>query len=160
MTEEQIKEMLNGIINNDEKWEYRWCTADGWSSWKDYKLGYEIYDNYEYRKVDVWYVLEDDRYDNNFLLQNYKGDPIYNPIRFVGTKEACEKFIQDHTKKTWMEERKSCLSVSFGKKNINCYEAGATEICKKILEEMENRALSGVGATTLRNIFKDLGVEL
>lgn len=44
--------MPNGIINNGEKWEYRWCTADGWSNWKDYKLGDKIYDNYEYRKVE------------------------------------------------------------------------------------------------------------
>lgn len=59
MTEEQIKEMLNGIINNGEKWEGRKKTGYDpidelytYTEWQPYKLGDEIHDDYEYRKVE------------------------------------------------------------------------------------------------------------
>lgn len=64
MTEEQIKEMLNGIINNGEEWEGRpkyandcdhWCSLcyiSGKCLWQPYKLGDEIHDNWEYRKKE------------------------------------------------------------------------------------------------------------
>lgn len=58
MTDEHIKEMLNGIINNDEKWEYTHIDRNGdYTPWKPYKLGDEIHDDWEYRKVETWYVL-------------------------------------------------------------------------------------------------------
>lgn len=98
MTEEKIKEMLNGIINNGEKWEYRWCTADGWSNWKEYKLGYEIYDGYEYRKVEknkTW--LEE-----SMELQGYisfpPGCPDYEKKKICfkkGAKEVCKKILEE-----------------------------------------------------------------
>lgn len=88
MTEEQIKEMLNGIINNGEKWEYRWCTADGWSNWKDYKLGYEIFDNYEYRKVEKKTWLEEYlaiNFDNKIEAHNSK----------IDIENVCKKILEE-----------------------------------------------------------------
>lgn len=118
MTDEQIKEMLNGIINNGEKWECRECNELDTRTdlnkhkfeWQPYKIGEGIHEDWEYRKVETW--LEE------YLYSNYG--------------ENAQYYIR----------------------------IGAKEVCKKILEEMENRALSSVSATTLRNIFKDLGIEL
>lgn len=68
MKEEQIKEMLNGIINNDEKWECRHSVQVNksidfpeyeWSNWQTYKLGEEIHEDWEYRKVEKKTWLEE-----------------------------------------------------------------------------------------------------
>lgn len=118
-----LKDKLQHYLDDFEHWCSRddryekpcvWFeTIDGWSNWKDYKLGYEIYDRYEYRKVE---------------------------------------------KKTWMEEY---LAINCDDKiEAHNSKIDIENVCKKILEEMENRALSGVSATTLRNIIKDLGVEV
>lgn len=60
MTENEIKIMLNGIINNNEVWEYRCSSKNECSTcmigkctiknWKPYRLGYAINPNFEYRK--------------------------------------------------------------------------------------------------------------
>ena len=77
-------------------------------------------------------------------------------------KEECEKWIEEHTKKTWLEEYL----------NINCddkIEAHNSKIdienvCKKILEEVEKQTVNeGCVAITsfeLKEIIKELGIEL
>lgn len=159
MTEEQIKEMLNGIINNGEKWEYRWCTADGWSNWKDYKLGYEIFDDYEYRKVETWYVY------GEMGLEPFisKEDRNSGTKLFKGTKEDCEKWIEEHTN-TWLEkEIAKSRYVKGGDIRII-----STVVCRKILGEIAKKQSVPYATCEpieltydeIKQIIKDLGIEL
>ena len=160
MREEQIKSMLNGIINNGEKWEYRWCTADGWSNWKEYKLGDRIFDDYEYRKVETWYVMYSPTNPSGYYCNCiWNGE---DTKYFESTsKEECEKWIEEHTKKSWLEEyMKSTCSNKFERDNT---KIDITEVCKKIMKELpkylsESLYCEVVG--NLRLVFKDLGIKL
>lgn len=123
MTDEQIKEMLNGIINNGEKWECRPIEIEDYvdissDDWQPYKLGDEIHADWEYRKVKTW--LEE-------KLSFYDQD--------------CESEYNEGGK--------------------DGYKAGATEVCKKILEEADNRFNHNTSVySILEDIIKDLGIEL
>lgn len=174
MTDEEIKEMLNGIINNGEKWECRPVIKANNAfdleekqnrynfKYEPYKLGEEIHKDWEYRKVEVWCVFQWYK-SGNYHLQRTEilNDNYDYIIMFEGTKEECEKWIEYHTNKTWLDERKSCLSVSFSKEVINGYSAGVTEVCKKVLEDI--RTHEGIEQLTkfyIAEIIKDLGVDL
>lgn len=142
MTEKQIKEMLNGIINNGEKWECRpkgyycseeqkyvdkqcdydacghTCRDDCYDDWHPYKLGDEIHKDWEYRK-------------------------------------------EEHTKKTWLEEYLDFNCDS--KIEAHNFKIDIKNVCKKIMEELpkylsESLYCEVVG--NLRLVFKDLGIEL
>lgn len=170
MTEEQIKEMLNGIINNGEKWE---CIPPfkqeprGMSAhcWQPYKLGDEIHNDYEYRKIKTWFVYG---HVNNFKLTS-EFDTTLN-IWHKGSKEECEKWIEENTKKkTWLEEY---LIQNLLNKNSIAYEEtryGITNVCKKILEKVRGKiaekqklgfSFSNIDSEELKEIIKELGVEL
>lgn len=168
MTENEIKEMLKDIIDNGAEYEYTCKDSNGdYCPYRKYKLGMEIYSYCEYRKVENWYVYLES--DGSYILLRKRriGKTIFDKIIFEGTEEECKKWIEEHTKKTWLEERKSCLSVSFSKEVINGYSAGVTEVCKKILEvehnlEVNSETTEGfvIGKNQLRDIIKDLGVEV
>lgn len=117
MTEEQIKEMYLGIINNGEKWERKANYSDD-CEWQLYKLGEGIHEDWEYRKVE---------------------------------------------KKTWLEEQIEKEHSEFDSYTRIVYKASASEVCKKIMEELpkylsESLYCEVVG--NLRLVFKDLGIEL
>lgn len=179
MTEEQKKEMLNGIINNGEKWEGR-CTkklfcfnnyntpCEDNHKWQPYKLGDEIHDDWEYRKVETWYVFKNVNFQYE-TLKNKVGRNI-DKLVFEGTKEECEKWIEEHTKKTWLEETFP-LGLIVGDLHMEGEKErkGATEVCKKILEEVkckiaEKRKLGftfvNIDAKELKEIIKELGIEV
>lgn len=180
MTESEIKLMLKDIIDNNAEYECKpnfdcdvnckRCRYEWYCNWRPYKLGDEIHPGWEYRKVEKWYIYKSITEANGFTKGNdgfwycsvrYKDEHTI----FSGSEEECEKWIKEHTKKTWLEERKSCLSVSLDKRTIaiNCYEAGVKEVCKKILEEVGNYCECTdelVGKEELFNIIKNLGIEL
>lgn len=175
MTEKQIKEMLSGIINNGEKWEYTHIDRNGdYTPWKLYKLGEAIYENWEYRKVEKWYVESTDRdKEGRIIFSVVSHQPLLDSnIYFVGTKEECEKWIKDHTQKTWLEE--NCFKFSSDDKirHPYVYCTAAEEICKKILEEVDKNVVFKefenyehgkalcITLDKLEDIIKDLGVEL
>lgn len=179
MTDEQVKSMLKDIINNGSEYECKpnfecdtdgcdICRYKGYCDWRPYKLGDEIHPDWEYRKVEKWYVF--DYEDNDYRI--FKDDiDCAVPVVFEGSKEACEKWVKEHTKKIWLEERKSCLSLLFERKAINCYETGVKEVCKKILEEVDSykwnyddydmeRSFDVIEVSDIHKVIKDLGVEL
>lgn len=98
MTEENIKEMLNGIINNGEKWECRClkqeCCSDCDYScvknkiWQSYKLGNAIHDDWEYRKVETWL-------EKTFPLGLIVGDlHMEGEKERKGATEVCKKILE------------------------------------------------------------------
>lgn len=170
MTEEQKKEMLNGIINNGEKWECRQKTGYDpidelytYTEWQPYKLGDDIHNDYEYRKIKTWFVYD---YVNNFKLTS-EFDTTLNAWH-KGTKEECEKWIEEHTKKTWLEE--NCLKFSNDKSlRPYVYCVGAEEVCKEILKKVKCKiaekqklgfTFSNIDSEELKEIIKELGVEV
>lgn len=74
----------------------------------------------------------------------------------------------DNQKKTWLEEQiefydKTNYGKSFIEGAKEGYEDCATEICKKILEEVEKAGFVYFGTPTvnkLKEIIKKLGVEV
>lgn len=171
MIEEQIKEMLNGIINNGEKWEGRpkyanvcdqkcsLCHISGKCLWQPYKLGDEIHADWEYRKVETWCVF---KCKDNIYLRGKKeileNDRI--ELIFEGTKEECESYIKEHTKKSWLEEYIKLTVTKRHRKNDVVIDI--TEVCKKILEEVKksNNILGSIVYKDVEDIIKDLGIEL
>ena len=101
MTQEQIKGMLNGIINNGEKWECRPIIKANNAfdleekqnrynfKYEPYKLGDEIHADWEYRKVKNWY--------EDYLKLFPKS----------GQKETCRIVCKEVTKKILEEVKKS-----------------------------------------------------
>lgn len=168
MTEEHIKEMLNGIINNGEKWECRalphcgicfeeHCQTLCAHKWQPYKLGDEIHADWEYRKVETWCVF---KCKDNIYLRGKKEilENDHIELIFEGTKEECEKWIEEHTKKSWLEEyMKSTCSNKFERDNT---KIDITEVCKKILEEADKEVGLCSASYYLKLIIKDLGIEL
>lgn len=162
MTENEIKEMLKDIIDNGAEYEYTCKDSNGdYCLYRKYKLGMEIYSYYEFRKVEKWYVIHEGKTEDGDIVycrqstfEKYYAS-LNKEIFFKGTEEECKKWIEEHTKKTWLEKEIHRLAIAEDDIRVVAYS-----VCKKILEEMENRDLSYVSATTLRNIFKDLGVEL
>lgn len=90
------------------------------------------------------------------------------------TKEECEKWIEEHTQKTWLEENYP-LNEEFPYDILGINEVkqdAITEVCKKILEEVEKNVVFKdfenyehgkalcITLDKLEDIIKDLGVEL
>lgn len=75
---------------------------------------------------------------------------------------------EEPPKKSWLEEsmetqggRPFLPSCSDYKKKKICFKNGATEVCKKILEEVKSRYYADKDTVgILEDIIKDLGVEL
>lgn len=176
MTENEIKAMLKDIIDNGAEYEYTYLDRNGdYRPYQKYKLGNEIFSNYEYRKVEMWCVF--DFGDNDY--RTFKDDTnCAVPCVFEGTKEECEKWIEEHTK-TWLkktlnEKRKS--STKYTHTELDMYELGfengIIEVCQKILEEVYNYSYPThdpindedgplvVELGDLREIIEKLGVEL
>ena len=190
MKEKEIKEMLNDIINNNAKYEGRPklcatnrniveiseknCSScqccESLRKWTLYKLGDKINPNWVYRKVEKWYVLQDDRYDNNLLISNYKGDPVYTPVLFEGSKDECEEWVKETIKKlTWFESNfNNDLSMDALNWNLG-FQNGVETVCGKILEEVSKNLVKKecdgtfdwyIAESDLRGIIKDLGIEV
>ena len=154
MTEEQIKEMLNGIINNGEKWECRPIIKANNAidleekqnrynfKYEPYKLGDEIHDDWEYRKVETLYVASTDRDEEGHIIFSIVShQPLLDSnTYFKGTKEECEKWIEEHTKKTWLEEKYPlndyCTYIDISLNESK--RESVKEVCKKILEEVDD----------------------
>ena len=94
MTENEIKEMLNDIINNGAEYECRFIAGLNPHTWKPYKLGEGINEFYEYRKVEKWYVF---CYGNNDYIIIKDVTSCGKPCVFEGTKKECEKWVEEHT---------------------------------------------------------------
>lgn len=182
MTKNEIKEMYKSLANGDD-WE---CKCNGhntcsqceievcpYETWQPYKLGEAIRENFEYRKVETWYVVSTDRDKEGHIIFNVVShQPLLDSnIYTEGTKEECEKWIKEHTKKTWLEERypteyEDIKTVS----NHLAFRTVAKEVCKKILEEVDShkwnyedawdRSFEVIDIPSIHNIIKDLGVEL
>lgn len=169
MTENEIKEMLNGIINNDEKWECRkeigYDQIDElyiYSEWKPYKLGDEIRSDYEYRKVEKYIVFFNMNINLEIGLKSKHSN--LKSFEFEGTKEECEQWVKDHSK-TWLEEYiKNETLVMNSERDIA--KKSIQAVCKKILEEFENKLPLYIDTgrnyllKDIKSIIKDLGVEV
>lgn len=105
---------------------------------------------YEYRKVEKWYVVEFE--DGHFQIENTKK---YMDVLFEGSKEECEKWLEEHTKKTWLEEY---LYSNYGENAQYYIRIGAKEVCKKILEELNKNGSEC--HQTVEHIIQNLGVEI
>lgn len=163
MADEKIKTMLKDIIDNGAEYECRSILEyQDIAEWKPYKLGEGINSNYEYRKVEKWYVVKET--NQTFTICLYEKAKQYNPIYFEGLKEQCEKWIEEHTKKTWLETYKekcflgSYFSLPERGTLLSGIEEGANEVCKKILEEVGSERC--ITSEQLHLIIERLGVEL
>lgn len=153
---ETDREMIADIVNNGAEYE---CSFKGvyTHSWVPYKLGDKIYHEYwEYRKVEKYIVF----YNMNMELEiGLKSKhPNLKNFEFEGSKEECEKWVEEHTKKTWLKETfpidTLCADVNFDNKKSRL---GATETCKKILEMYEKmNEPSGF----IKSLIEDLGVKV
>lgn len=170
MTENEIKEMYKSIANGD-KWECK-CNGNNTCSqceigtcldetWRPFKLGEAIHENFEYRKVEKWCVTTMKEIIKLDLLKSYD-----TPI-FVGSKEDCEEWKKEHTK-TWLEENYPIENFSlYSDICLNEYKRDAIEeVCQKIFEEIENRKSENTNNfycymhDELLKILRDLGVKL
>lgn len=86
MTEDKIKEILQGLINGED-WEYQDVVS---SSWMPVKLGDQIKNNCEYRKASKYYV---------YFIKNYIiTQELYRmPSEFSGTKTQCEQYVSSRS---------------------------------------------------------------
>ena len=157
MTEEQKKEMLNGIINNGEKWECRKVVTtvafgvDLHSDWLPYKLGDEIHSNWEYRKVEKWYVVKET--NQTFTICSYEKAKQYNSIHFEGSKEECEKWVEEY-KKTWLEETYGDEAWITDDIDGNEIRISAIEdFSKKLLEEVSKNFIEHILILLFHNNF-------
>lgn len=164
MTEDKIKEMYKSLANGDE-WECKpnaICAEEcqpkcDLCDWRPYKLGDEIIPDWEYRQIEKWYVVKET--NQTFSICPFEKAKQYNPIYFEGSKEECEKWIKENTKKTWLEERLEKVNARRGTR-LECKDI-IIEVCKKILEEI--RTHEGIEQMTkfyIAEIIKDLGVEV
>lgn len=173
MTEAEMKEMLLDIINNGAEYEYKHpethciqsetkgCNNCG-KCWSKYKLGYEIHLDWKYRKVEKWYVVENPYGFSIERDSKFETDPCRE---FEGSKEACEKWVEEHTKKTWLEEY---IEDNATLEDRAMAYMMSKDICKKILEEVDHQVEVSsettegfvIGKNQLRDIIIDLGVEV
>lgn len=177
MTSIEIKVMLKDIIDNDVQYECRPNTIllsnpPQFPEWEEYRLGDEIHSDWEYRKVEKWYVYLES--DGSYVTSNEHriGDTIFDKVVFEDSKEACEKWVEENTKKTWLEDAiESQLSHPFAPSCSNseikkvCFKNGAEEVCKKILDELGVKLPFYIDTgrncllKDIAEIIKDLGVE-
>ena len=67
--------------------------------WRPYKLGDEIHNEYEYRRVEKQCVTTQREIFELDLLKSYETSI------FIGSKENYEQYFkEEYTKKTWLEE--------------------------------------------------------
>lgn len=155
MTENEIKEMLNDIINNGAEYECRFIAGLNPHTWKPYKLGEGINEFYEYRKVEKWYVF---CYGNNDYIIIKDVTSCGKPCVFEGTKKECEKWVEEHTK-TWLEDYIDRNYGNYIDRNYgNSIRLGAKIICEKILEELKDEKYLPT-YEGIFNLIKDLGIE-
>lgn len=127
------------------------------TEWKPYKLGEEIHSDWEYRKIEQWYVYSYKENTKKYTMLNIAyqvGDLNIIEIPFVGTKEECEKWIEEHTKKTWLESYlyKVKSRSLYGGDN---FKEGIEAVCKKILEEV-NRNKQNIEIDTYMHYYEDV----
>lgn len=112
MTDKQIKEMLNGIINNGEEWECRPIEIEDYvdissDDWQPYKLGDEIHADWKYRKVELK--------KKSWLKERYPTE--HEDIQTVSkhlafrevAKEVCKKILEEAG--NWFNHSTSVYSI-------------------------------------------------
>lgn len=89
MTEDKIKEMLKDIVDNDTEYEFTYKDYNGdYVPWIPFKLGYEIRDDYEYRKVEKTWL---EKYlENDCLVTRSE---FY--IAKTSIKDFCKKVLEE-----------------------------------------------------------------
>lgn len=136
MIEDKIKEMLKDIIDNGTEYECRDTSCimslsnitkdicnkckmcQGERLWKPYKLGEAIHENFEYRKKEKWCVIKIECCPDYIIT--LKNEHNKNELYFESyQKEECEKWVEKHTKKTWLEEICENMKKIILKKNLN-----------------------------------------
>ena len=164
MKEKEIKEMLGGIINNNEKWECRPIKKAGYINitgykWRPFILGDKINDNWEYRKCELFHVYrhKKDGYitaqtlDVGYLFNCIPSERDEHPIYyFEGTEEECNQWIKNHTKKSWIDEHYPTNKVM---------RSCITSTCKKILVEASKSGCKDT-VSFIKEIIENLGVQL
>lgn len=105
---------------------------------------------YRIKPKEIWYVNYE---SGKYLIQN---SPTVK--QFEGSKEDCEKWIEEHTKKTWFEEY---LYSNYGENAQYYIRIGAEIICKKILDEVRtNEGIEQMTKFYIGEIVQNLGVEI
>lgn len=162
MTKLEIENMLLDIINNGAEYECRpigkcsHCVKCRLCDWRDYKLGDKIHDNFEYSKKEKWCVIKIECCPDYIIT--LKNEYNKNETYFESyQKEECEKWIKEHTKKTWFDE----IFPYDNSTNLK-YRFGVRSVCKKILEEIDN--LSSYDdpkhvKSVVESIIENLGIK-
>lgn len=171
MTKNEIKEMYQSLVDG-YTWECREgtnrarCSDDGCCDgcrrceWKEFHLGDEYIEEYEYRKAK-YCVVHEGWCANGQILGIYrvsevefknKSKILYESYSYI----ECKDWYENHRCKTWFEEKTTSrdLTYTIGSKN------GIVDVCNEILKCFCNDSKDKKYHEMLKDIIKSLGVDL
>lgn len=173
MTKKAIKEMLADIINNGAQYEVKKCNReckvnDGLycdcecKKWAPYELGEEINPNWEYRKVDYYYVVKM-AVGKPYIISKFADSDSVFKSRSI---KECEDWISK--KQNWFETWQSRMSLNFALNGAQGSSLGIVNFAKKLLEEIHKQSYYAdtykepevIKVENIFEIIKDLGVTL
>lgn len=152
MNKTEIEKMLLDIINNHAKYK---CKPTWYTEWKEYHLGDEIRNDFEYTKY-VYYVV----------YINYEFRITNNPSRYISdiyfeseSIEDCENWIKGNTYIVYINNGKYFIE---NHNRVICYEfKGSKEDCEKWVKKeiAKNRLKKENSKTWLDNEYPIMNTE-
>lgn len=157
MREDEIKNMLSDIINNGADYEYK-RKDEGFIKWLPYKLGNEISDEYEYRKVTKFVVVMINGKYVIYTKSLFKDNKV--KIYFESTSEKeCGDWIIEHS--NWINENFGETDWVNDDVDANDIRVSAIEdFCKELVHRVGSIPLPVVSCDKLKEIIKEIGVKL
>lgn len=161
MKEEEIKNMLSDIINNNAEYEGKPAAKSGktfppkYYLWKPYKLGDEVHPDWDYRKVETWYVvnyharktfmvINQETFHRHFL----PNDALYQSR----SEEDCEKWIADNI---------SWIAMRYGEEDMVTDDIDANEIRVSAIKEFAEELLSRVQQKEdVKKVIREMGLRV
>lgn len=160
MRENEIRNMLSDIINNNAEYEYKRKDV-GFIKWLPYKLGEEISDEYEYREVIKYVVVKP---DGEYSVGLKSVLSLKAKIYFESTsEEECKKWIADHS--NWINENYGETDwinddVDANDIRVDAIEDFAKEFLSRVYKDAKEHNDDTLSIEDLESIIKKMGVEI
>lgn len=168
MTKETMREMIADIVNNGAVYKYRVdipSCKDGYE-WHIYNLGEEVHFDYDYVKVEYWYVYKNIigkpyAVTKNRLLQAA-------PVFKSESKQECDEWVKKESG-TWFEKWQHNMLMSSKAFNFDAQKGSflaingfTKELLKRIDETFPDHVATGRNCLIyeIKTIISDMGVEL
>lgn len=174
------REIIEGLLKN-EIWEAKplYCKAAcpvgcsmnrkncdrvyDYMQWKRVKLGDAIHDNYEYRKLETWYIVNHEtqglqiaqKISDELWLEISKNSSI---IFFQGTLEECKLWVEKHSKasklvqmsKTCLREVQDWLAVPNRSTRELAYEP-IMDFGKDLVKQLKQKIIASITSSTCKS---------